>query len=258
MPYEVRLNYLHLIRYTSIEVNTYLLYPYLSFQDLRFFDPGIQYPWLSPKSLRAWHSFDLTPPISVLLTMFNTSNTQDHDPDILQMGLVVSDAEAEGNDGFNEKMDSDHDGSGNPPLIDPSSNDSTPQRSAVADVLLGLNEPITFTFGSSLPPLTTNHDRINHLERRSEEQPVITRRLLSSNSIPIDRMIMNNDTPTGSREIHYCMLHILSLMANLSSHLLRYDDVVSASSDGIVQDEHIFVSQWFNETNHLHGILESS
>ena len=25
--------------------------------------------------------------------MFNTGNTQDHDPDILQMGLVVSDAE---------------------------------------------------------------------------------------------------------------------------------------------------------------------
>ena len=51
--------------------------------------------------------------------MFNTGNTQDHDPDILQMGLVVSDAEAEGNDGFNEEMDSDHEGSGPPPLIDP-------------------------------------------------------------------------------------------------------------------------------------------
>ena len=174
--------------------------------------------------------------------MFNTGNTQDHDPDILQMGLVVSDAEAEGNDGFNEKQDSDHEGSGPPPLIDPSSNESTPQRSAVADVLLGLNEPIPITFGSSLPPLTTNHNRINHLEQRSEAQPVITRRLLSSNSIPIDRLNMNNNIPTGSREIHYCMLHILSLIANLSSHLLRYDDVVSANSDGIIQDEHIFVS----------------
>ena len=35
--------------------------------------------------------------------MFNTGNTQDHGPDILQMGLVVSDAEAEGYDGFNEE-----------------------------------------------------------------------------------------------------------------------------------------------------------
>ena len=66
---------------------------------------------------------------------------------------------------------------------------------------------------------------------------------------------MNNNIPTGSREIHYCMLHILSLMANLSSHLLRYDDVVSANSYGIIQDKHIFVSQWFNEINHLHGII---
>ena len=168
--------------------------------------------------------------------MFNTGNTQDHDPDILQMSLVVSDAEAEGNDGFNEEQGSDHEGSGPPPLIDPSSNESTPQRSAVADVLLGLNGPIPFTFGSSLPPLTTNHDRINYLEQRSEVPPVVTRRLLQSNTIPVDRMNMNNNIPTGSREIHYCMLHILSLMANLSSQLLRYDDVVSANSDGIIQN----------------------
>ena len=58
--------------------------------------------------------------------MFNAGNTQDHDPDILQMGLVVSDAEAEGNDGFNEEQDSDHEGFGPPPLIDLSSNESTP------------------------------------------------------------------------------------------------------------------------------------
>ena len=51
------------------------------------------------------------------------------------------------------------------------------------------------------------------------------------------------------------MLHILSLMENLSSHLLRYDDVVSANSDGIVQEEHVFVSRWFNEINHLNGII---
>ena len=171
------------------------------------------------------------------------------------MGLVVSDAKAEGTDGFNEEMDSDHDGFEPPPLIDPSSNESTPQRSAVADVLLGLNDPITFTFGSSLPPLTTNHGRINHLEQRSEVNRVVPRRLLQSNTIPINRINMNNNNPTGSREIHYGMLRILSMMANLSSQLLRYDDVVSVNSDGIIQDEHIFVSQWFNEINHLHGII---
>ena len=58
--------------------------------------------------------------------MFNTGNTQDYDPDILQMGLVVSDAVAEGNDGFNEEIDSDHDRSEPQPLVDPSSNESTP------------------------------------------------------------------------------------------------------------------------------------
>ena len=66
------------------------------------------------------------------------------------MGLVVSDAEAKGNELFNEEMDSDHDGTEPPPLIDPSFNESTPQRSAVADVLLGFNDPVPFTFGSSL------------------------------------------------------------------------------------------------------------
>ena len=52
----------------------------------------------------------------------------DHDSEILQMGLVVSDAEAEGNGNFDEAMDSDHEGSEPPPLIDPSFNESTPQQ----------------------------------------------------------------------------------------------------------------------------------
>ena len=113
-----------------------------------------------------------------------TNNEPDNDSGILQMGLVVSDAEAEGNDIFNEKMDSDHDGSGPPPLIGHSSMESTPQRNAVADVLLSLNDPVPFTFGSRLPPLTANHDRINHLEQRSEVPRVVPRRLLQSNTIP--------------------------------------------------------------------------
>ena len=58
--------------------------------------------------------------------MFNTDITLDHDSDILQMGLVVSDDKAEDNGNFNEEVDSDHDGSEPPPLIDPSSNESTP------------------------------------------------------------------------------------------------------------------------------------
>ena len=89
------------------------------------------------------------------------------------MVLVVSDTEAEGNEIFNEEMDSNHDGSEPLPLIDHSSNESTPQRNAVADVLLSLNDPVPFTFGSSLPPLTSNHDRINHLETfRSTPQAI--------------------------------------------------------------------------------------
>ena len=111
-----------------------------------FFDPGIQYPWLTQKSLRAWHCFDLTPSFSDLLTMFNTDNTLDHDPDILQMGLVVSDGEKEDNGA----LESNHDGSEPPSLIDPSSTESTPQRSAVAVVFMGLNHPVPFTFDSSL------------------------------------------------------------------------------------------------------------
>ena len=139
-----------------------------------FFDQGIQYPWLPPKSLRAWQSFDLTTAFSYLLTMSNTDNDPDIDSGILQLGLVVSDAEAEG-------IDSDHDDSELPALIDPSSNESTPQRSAVADVLMGLNDPVPFTFGSSLQPLTANHDRINHLEPRS----VVPHRLLQSTNIAL-------------------------------------------------------------------------
>ena len=183
--------------------------------------------------------------------MSNTANHPDIDSGILQIGLVVSDAEAEGNKVFNEDMDSDHDGSELPALIEPSSNESTPQRSAVADVLMGLNDPVPFTLGSSLQPLTANHDRVSHLKPHS----VVPRRLLQLTNIPINRLNMNNNNPTGSREIHYCMLHILSLMANLSFHLLRLDNVASAHSDGIIQEEHVFTSQWFNEIHHLSGII---
>ena len=122
--------------------------------------------------------------------MFNTDNTVDHDPDILQMGLVVSDAKAEGNGHLDEAVDSDQEGFEPPPLIDPSSNESTPQRSAVADVLLCLNDSVPFTFGSSLQPLTANHERINHLE----SNPVVPRRQLQSTNIPINRINMNNIT----------------------------------------------------------------
>ena len=44
-------------------------------------------------------------------------NDLGRDSGILQMGLVVSDAEAEGNGIFNEELDSDHDGSEPPPLM---------------------------------------------------------------------------------------------------------------------------------------------
>ena len=156
------------------------------------------------------------------------------------MGLVVSDAEAKGNKLFNEEMDSDHDGSEPPPLIDPSSNESTPQRSAVADVLLGLNDLVPFTFGSSLQSLTANHERINHIE----SNPVVPRRLLQSTKIPINHINTNNNNPTGCREIHYIMLHVLATMANLSSDLLRLDDVVSAHSDGnLLEEAHVLTSQ---------------
>ena len=77
-------------------------------------------------------------------------NTQDHDPDILQMGLVVSDAEAEDNGNFDKAVESGQESSEPPPIIDPSSSESTPQRNAVADILLGLKDPVPFTFGSSL------------------------------------------------------------------------------------------------------------
>ena len=217
-----------------------------------FLDPGIQYPWLSPKSLRAWNFFDLTTTFSNLLTMSHTANDPDYDSGILQMGLVVSDAEAEGNEHLNEAVESDHDGSDLPDLIDPSSNESTPQRNAVADVLMGLNDPVPFTFGSNLPQSSANHGRINHLEHR----PAVARRPLQSTIVPFNRQNMDNTTPTGSREIHYCMLHILALMANLSSQLLRLDDVVSAHSDGnLLTEEHVFTSSWFQEVNHLSGII---
>ena len=60
--------------------------------------------------------------------MFNTNNTIDHDPDILQMGLVISDTEAEAeNVDFDKALeeDPDHDGSGPPPLLYPSFPEST-------------------------------------------------------------------------------------------------------------------------------------
>ena len=59
--------------------------------------------------------------------MFNTN--YDHDPDILRMGLVVSETEAEA------EKNPYHDGSGPPSLLYPSSSESTPPRNAVVDVL---------------------------------------------------------------------------------------------------------------------------
>ena len=55
-----------------------------------------------------------------------TDNDPDNDSGILQMDLVVSEADAKGNGIFNEELNSDHEGSGPPPLIDPSYNESTP------------------------------------------------------------------------------------------------------------------------------------
>ena len=66
--------------------------------------------------------------------MFETNNTPDHETDILQIGLVVSDVEAEAvNVSFDEALEADHDGSEPPPLIESSSTESTSLRNAVAD-----------------------------------------------------------------------------------------------------------------------------
>ena len=82
--------------------------------------------------------------------MFNTNNTLEHDQDILQMCLVVSDAEAKAdNVDFDEALKSDHEGSGPSPLIDPSSPESTSPRNAVRDVLNRHIDPVPFIFGSS-------------------------------------------------------------------------------------------------------------
>ena len=78
--------------------NIILTLPFLIFSRLVVFDPGIRYPWLSPKSLRAWQIFDLTTAFSYLLTMSNTANDPDIDSQILQLGLVVSDTDAESNE----------------------------------------------------------------------------------------------------------------------------------------------------------------
>ena len=83
---------------------------------------------------------------------------------------------------------------------------------AVAYVLMGLNDPVPFTFGSSLPSMNANHERINHLE----PNPIVTRRLLQSTNVPINRINMNNNNPTSCREIHYFMLRVLATMADLS------------------------------------------
>ena len=90
------------------------------------------------------------------------------------MGLVVFDTEAEGNGNFDEAMDSDHEGSEPPTLIGPSSNESTPQRSAIADVLLGLND--TFHFWQQ--PTT-----IDRKSRMDQPNPVVPCRLLQSTNI---------------------------------------------------------------------------
>ena len=105
-------------------------------------------------------------------------------PDILQMGLRVSDAQVEDNGDFNEVLETDHDGSEPSPLIDHSSTESTLIRNAIINVLNRLNDPVPFTFGSSLLPMNVNHERINQLE----PNPVITCRLLQSTNIPINRI----------------------------------------------------------------------
>ena len=88
-----------------------------------------------------------------------TDNDPDHDTGMLQMGLVVPDAKAEGNGDFNGAVDLDHESSESPPLIDPSFNESTLQRNAVADVLMGLNDPVPFTVGSSRKSRTDQSSR---------------------------------------------------------------------------------------------------
>ena len=228
--------------------HTLFTLPLPVFSRLAFVDSGNPISLVITKTLRAWQSFDLLTTFSDLLTMFITDNDPDHDSGILQMGLVVSDTDAEGNGTFNEELDSDHEGSEPTLIIDPSSNESTPQRNAVADVLMGFNDQVLFTFGSSLPNMNANHERINHLE----PNPVVPRRLLQSTNIPANQYNINNTNPTGCIEIHYNMLHILSSMANLSSHLLR----LSVHSDGNpLEDAHIFTSQWFQELNHFSGII---
>ena len=91
-------------------------------------------------------------------------NDRDHDSGILQMDLVVSDAEAENNSNFSEALNLDHEGSEPSPLIDPLSTESTPHRNAVVDILLGPNDPVPFTFGNSISSMNANHERIDHLE----------------------------------------------------------------------------------------------
>ena len=45
-------------------------------------------------------------------------------------------------------------------------------------------------------------------------------------------------------------------MANLSPHLLRYDDVVSANGDWmLLKDQHVFTSRWLHDFNHLSSII---
>ena len=93
---------------------------------------------------------------------------------------------------------------------------------------------------------------VTHLE----PNPEVTHRLLQSTNTSINRSNINNNNPTGCREIHYIMLHVLATMVNLSSHLLRYDDVVSAHGDGnLVEDVHIFTTQRFQDLNYLSGMI---
>ena len=144
------------------------------------------------------------------------------------MGQIVSDTDAEANNlDFDEALESDHDGSGPPPLIDAKFPESPTPRNAVDDVLNKDNDPVPFIFCSSLPSMNVNHGRINHFE----PNPVVIHRLLQSTDNPNNPNSLSNNHPTGFREIHYIMLHVLATMAILSPHLLRYNDVVSAHGD---------------------------
>ena len=93
--------------------------------------------------------------------MFNTDNAPDHDLDILQMSLVVSDAEADNVD-FDEALESDRLRTSTTYWFFIS---GKPPRYAVVDVPNGHKDPVPFIFGDSLLSLNANHlEPPHHLE----------------------------------------------------------------------------------------------